>query len=307
MSLYEHHEPTCQSRDRDDSPIALVVSGHEKDLGHLTVRRILPSALRDAVGPFVFFDHFGPTTLGAGQGWDVRPHPHVHLATVTYLFEGEQMHRDSVGSVFRVTPRALGWMNAGRGIVHSERTPDDLRPVEFAAHGIQAWVALPDEHEDSEPSFQQLAPEELPVAQRGGLRLRIIAGEAFGASSPVVTHTPAVYVEIEAGSEGGEVGLERALGERGVYLVSGEATLDGHALRQHTLSVVDDAREPTLRLGPNAHAMLVGGRSVGPRIKWWNFVGSTQERIDAAKRRWAEHGFERIESDHDERIPLPSE
>jgi len=304
MSIRSHHEPDCTLHDTE-SPIALVAAGREKDLGHLTVRRLLPNVRRRMVGPFVFFDHIGPAVFGEGVGMDVRPHPHVHLATVTYLFEGAQMHRDSLGSEVRLEPRTLAWMSAGSGIVHSERSPDDLRPVPSPIHGIQAWVALPDEAEDSEPTFAAHAAEALPVVERDGLHLRVIAGEAFGARSPVKTRSPLFYVEAQAGDAGGAAVLDAALSERAVYLLRGEASLDGHPLDVHAMSVVADGRAPTLRLGPGAHAMLLGGAPVGERFIEWNFVGSTKARIERAKQRWRELDFALIPTDRDEHIPLP--
>lgn len=288
------------------SPISLLIEARQRDIGGgAMVQRLLPVAKRRMVGPFTFFDAFGPVQVPAGAGVDVPPHPHVHLATVTYLFEGENVHRDSLGTEARIRPGDMGWMNAGRGIVHSERAPADLRAVARRIHGLQAWVALPEADEDSAPSFQHVAADRLPVIEREGCRLRVLAGEAFGARAPVDVFSPLFYVEVTAGPDGGGLEVPAALGERAVFTVRGGVHVDTHRVPPTTMAVLEDDRAPNLTLGPGAVAMLLGGAPVGPRHMYWNFVASTPERIEAAKARWRALDFPLIPDDQDEHVPLP--
>lgn len=288
------------------SPISLLIQARKRDIGGgAMVQRLLPFSKRRMVGPFTFFDAFGPADVAAGGGVDVPPHPHVHLATVTYLFEGENVHRDSLGTVARIRPGDMGWMNAGRGIVHSERAPEELLGVARRSHGLQAWVALPDADEDSEPSFQHVAAERLPSLESGGLCLRVLAGEAFGARAPIDVFSPLFYVEVAAGQSGGEIELPSELGERAVFTVHGEVRVETQRVPPMTMAVIDDDSSPQLVLDPGAVAMLLGGAPLGPRHMYWNFVGSTPERIEAAIARWRTLDFPLIDDDQDEHVPLP--
>jgi redox-sensitive bicupin YhaK (pirin superfamily) len=259
---------------------------HSKDLGGgFTVRRLLPAAAQRAVGPFVFFDHFGPVLATPDDNHDVRPHPHIGLATVTYLFEGAMQHRDSTGISQRIEPGAINWMTAGRGIVHSERTPDDLRAVTRRSHGLQLWTALPAENEEDEPSFVHTPAAAIPELEVGGARLRVLVGEAFGAVSPVLTRSPTLYLDIALAA--GDALPLPAAAERAVYGVGESFELDGVAVPAHTMVVLDRNSEPMLSAGHDTRVMLIGGEPLGPRFMWWNFVSSRRERIAQAAADWA--------------------
>jgi redox-sensitive bicupin YhaK (pirin superfamily) len=260
-----------------------------------TVGRVLPYVRRRMVGPFIFFDHMGPASFEAGRGMDVRPHPHIGLATVTYLFEGEINHRDSLGYLQPIRPGEVNWMTAGRGIAHSERTPDELRVTGSALHGIQLWVALPDEHEEREPSFEHYDADAIPEFDVDGVRVRLIAGTGWGRTSPVVTYSPLVYAELRVAA-GTPVPLPPEHGELAAYIVE-----DGN------LHVFDDGTRPAFRLDKDAHVMLIGGDAVGKRHIWWNFVSSSKERIERAKRDWRGGVFGKVVGDEVEFVPLPGD
>ncbi len=285
---------------------------HSKDLGGgFTVRRLLPSAIRQAVGPFVFFDHFGPITAGPADDHDVRPHPHIGLATVTYLFEGAMQHRDSTGISQRIEPGAINWMTAGQGIVHSERTPDDLRALTRRSHGLQLWAALPVEHEETAPRFEHTAAAQLPQRQEGGALLRVLIGRAHGLTSPVGTLSPTLYVDYALAS-GAVLSLPTPAEaeERALYGVDApfEVEIDGAVERVEpfTLAVLSPGSTATLRAaGGAARVMLVGGAPLGPRHMWWNFVSSRKERIAQAAADWEADRMGRVPGET-ERIPLPT-
>jgi len=275
-----------------------------KDLGGFQVRRLLPSPLTRMVGPFVFFDHMGPATFPPGGGVDVRPHPHIGLATVTYLFEGVLMHRDSLGSVQPITPGDVNWMTAGQGIVHSERSPDDERAAGPRLHGIQTWVALPKAHEDAEPEFSHHSKEMLPLIERPGIAMRLIAGHAFGARAPVKTYSDMFYlaVDMEAGAT---LPVPPEHEERGVYVVAGDVKLGGEPIPVGRLAVLAAGDSMGISTSASSRLMLLGGAKMdGERFIWWNFVASSRERIEAAKLRWSEQRFAPV-PDETEFIPLP--
>ena len=285
------------------NPTRLVLAPHAKDLGGgFTVRRFLPAAARQAVGPFLFFDHFGPVDAGPQDNHDVRAHPHIGLATVTYLFEGAMQHRDSLGVVQRIEPGAINWMTAGRGIVHSERTPEDLRHVARRSHGLQLWVALPAEDEEVTPSFVHTPAADIPVLEVGGARLRVLVGSAFGATSPVAVRSPTLYLDI-ALSAGDGFPLPEAE-ERAVYVVEGGAQLDGEDLPPGKMVVLAPGEEPMLSADSEARVVLVGGAPLGQRHMWWNFVSSRKERIVQAADDWAAGKFPAVPGET-ESIPLP--
>jgi redox-sensitive bicupin YhaK (pirin superfamily) len=272
--------------------------------GGFTVKRLLPHAKARTVGPFVFFDHIGPAELGPEQGLDVRPHPHIGLATVTYLWEGAIMHRDSVGSVQEINPGDVNWMTAGRGIVHSERTPDRLRGQPQRMHGLQTWVALPLAHEEDAPSFAHHPKATLPVLERPGATLTVVAGQAFGAQAPVAVLMDTLYVSIDLAT-GATLEIPDEHAERALYPVSGELTLDGEALPLEHLAVLDPGTRPRLRAGAAARVMLLGGAPLdGHRHVWWNFVSSSRERIEQAKQDWREGRIGQVPGES-ESIPLP--
>jgi redox-sensitive bicupin YhaK (pirin superfamily) len=280
------------------------IAGRTRDLGGFTVRRILPAPERRMVGPFIFFDHMGPADFPPGQGIDVRPHPHIGLATVTYLFEGSILHRDSLGFVQPIEPGAVNWMTAGRGIVHSERTSPEARAQPSQLHGIQSWVALPIGHEDDAPSFHHHPAATLPDLAGDGWRMRLIAGAAFGAEAPVAVLSPMFYLDASL-SDGARLLLPADLGERAVYVVDGAITIDGQPVAAGEMAVLADGRPAALTAAAAARAMLLGGQPLaGERHIWWNFVASSEARIDRAKAAWAADAFGRVPGE-DERIPLP--
>ena len=277
---------------------------HTRDLGDFTVRRVLPGFPHRMVGPFIFFDHMGPVALPPGKGADVRPHPHIGLATVTYLFEGEIVHRDSLGSVQSIAPGDVNWMTAGRGIVHSERTAPEVRRKGPRLHGIQTWVALPRASELAEPDFHHHPQATLPRLTEAGAELRIIAGTAFGQRSPVAVFSPTLYVAAEM-EAGGAIELDAEHEERGVYSVEGEITVAGAPVPPQHLAVLESRESVQVRATTRARVMLLGGARIdGERLIWWNFVASSRERIEEAKQRWREQRFPRIPGET-EFIPLP--
>jgi redox-sensitive bicupin YhaK (pirin superfamily) len=288
------------------SPIAALLKSHTKDLGGFKVQRLLPSIEAQMVGPFIFFDHFGPASFPPGEGVDVRPHPHIGLATVTYLFEGAMMHRDSLGSVQRIEPGDVNWMTAGAGIVHSERTSREDRASGHRLHGLQTWVALPKAHEQGEPSFAHYPSASLPKIGLPGVTMRLIAGTAFGQRSPASTFSPMFYVaaEMEAGSA---FDLYPEHEERGVYAIEGELHIAGEALPVHHMAVLKPWSTVRIEARSRVVLVLLGGSKLdGERVIWWNFVASSKELIASASARWRERKFAPV-PDETEFIPLPEE
>jgi redox-sensitive bicupin YhaK (pirin superfamily) len=274
-----------------------------KDLGGgFTVRRLLPAARRQAVGPFVFFDHFGPVDAGPADEHDVRPHPHIGLATLTYLFEGAMQHHDSTGACQRIEPGAINWMTAGRGIVHSERTPEDLRTVQRRSHGLQLWLALPAADEEMAPSFAHTPADAIPEIEVGGARLRVLVGEAYGAVSPVAVRSPTLFIDITLGA-GDAFPLPPAV-ERAVYVVQGGAQLDGEDIPPGRMVVLTEDDDAMLSADADARVVLVGGAPLGHRHIWWNFVSSRKERIAQAADDWAAQRLGTVPGET-ELIPLP--
>jgi redox-sensitive bicupin YhaK (pirin superfamily) len=304
MSWIECPQAEARAPAEQSDPLELVIVPRTRDLGGFEVRRALPSGRRRMVGPFIFFDQMGPSVLRAGSGLDVRPHPHIGLATLTYLFHGEILHRDSLGIVQPIRPGEVNLMTAGRGIVHSERTPPELRPAGPELFGIQAWIALPEHAEEIAPDFSHHGAGELPLIEDAGLKVRIIAGELFGARSPVPTFTETLYADVEL-ADGAVLPLDTSHDERAVYLAEGSVEIAGRRHEPGRLLVLrpGDALTVTAR-GP-ARLMLLGGEPMdGPRFIWWNFVSSRQERIEQAKADWQAGRFARVPGD-DESIPLP--
>ena len=287
--------------------VATIVVPPTKDLGGgFEVRRALPSVGCRMVGPFVFFDQMGPAVLRPGEGLDVRPHPHIGLATVTYLYEGELLHRDSLGTVETIRPGELNWMSAGRGIVHSERTPPELRPTTTELFGIQSWVALPRDQEESEPTFAHHGGSELPVVQDKGMTARIIAGELWGARSPVKTFSEMFYVDVTLESQG-RVEIPPAFEERAFFVAEGsvEVPKDGEVYPAGRLLVLKPKVAVALRALQRSRVMLLGGPPMdGPRHVRWNFVSSSPERIARAGEDWRQGRFPPV-PDETEFIPLP--
>jgi redox-sensitive bicupin YhaK (pirin superfamily) len=287
-------------------PQLQTIKPHEKDLGGgFLVRRSLPSSVRQAVGPFVFFDHFGPITAHPGDNFDVRPHPHIGLSTVTYLFEGAMMHRDSTGVVQRIEPGAVNLMTAGRGIVHSERTPKDLLDGDRRMHGLQLWLAVPAEREEDLPKFQHVPGGQIPARDVGGILVRVLIGSAFELSSPVHTLSPTLYVDLNfAVASGATIAIPAAADERALYSTDHDFELDGELIPACTMVVLEPGAEPELSAPRGGRIVLIGGSSLGHRYIVWNFVSSSKERIAQAQNDWEAQRFERVPGET-EFIPLP--
>ncbi|MFC3101830.1 pirin family protein [Altererythrobacter lauratis] len=277
------------------------------DLGQFQVHRVLPSRSRTMVGPFIFVDQFGPATLDLGTGMDVRPHPHINLATVTWLFAGEHAgaieHRDSLGTFSTIRPGTVNLMTAGSGIVHSERSPADEREKGARLYGMQTWLALPDGREEIAPAFE--AVSDLPLVEDGCASATVIMGTLWGARAATTTHADTIYAEINL-APGGAIPIDNAADERAVMLVGGEAALDGEALTLYTLAILAPGQAMRLTSAKGGKVMLLGGEAFATRRHvWWNFVSSDRERINQAKADWAEGRFPTVPGDDEEFIPLP--
>jgi redox-sensitive bicupin YhaK (pirin superfamily) len=275
------------------------------DLGDFKVRRTLPAKTRTMVGPFIFVDQFGPARLPEGHGMDVRPHPHINLSTVTYLFEGAIEHRDSIGSHKVIEPGAINLMTAGRGIVHSERSPADTRAAGPAFYGMQTWLALPDGREEIDPAFEHVAADALPLIEDGATSIRVLMGSLWGKTAATTCHAPTIYADMMLAA-GAAVPIDAEADERAVLVTEGAATLDGAALDPFTLYVLAPGQAMTLRAGTATRAMLLGGGAfTTPRHAWWNFVSSSRERINEAKADWKAGRFPLVPGDDKEFIPIP--
>ncbi|MBX2853875.1 MAG: pirin family protein [Rhodobacteraceae bacterium] len=310
MSWNPALDPHCPTGDEVDAIETMIVP-RARDLGEFEVRRALPSPKRQMVGPFIFFDQMGPVEFLTDQGIDVRPHPHIGLATVTYLYQGAIRHRDSVGSNLEIEPGAVNWMIAGKGITHSERTSAERRQAERnPLYGIQTWVALPEGDEDTDPGFEHQPKDSLPFLEGEGKQVRLILGSLYGERAPVKTFSEMFYADavLEAGAK---LPLPPEHEDRGVYISSGAVEIAGQRFEAGRMMVFRPGDEITITALESSRLMLLGGETLnGPRYIWWNFVASSQEKIDAAKEAWRagdwEHGrFQLPPDDHDEHIPLP--
>jgi redox-sensitive bicupin YhaK (pirin superfamily) len=287
--------------------IELVIDARRKDLGGFEVGRVLPFAKRRMVGPFVFLDHMGPADFAPGaEGLNVRPHPHIGLSTVTYLFEGRVRHFDNLANDQVILPSEVNWMTAGRGIVHSERTDDLVRAAGIRMHGMQAWVALPVENEDDAPAFAHHGEEDLPSYSDHGIAARLIAGNAFGVAAKVKTHSPLFYVHWEL-SPGAIGGVPADHPERAAYVARGRVEIEGRQLHAGQMAVLSKGGTVAVKALEASTVMLLGGEPVGPRLLWWNFVASSQDRIDAAKADWQAGRMTLPPDDDHEFIPLPDD
>lgn len=292
------------------SDIELYISGREKDLGDgFFVRRVLPYATHRTVGPFVFFDHMGPNQIPPNEGFDVRPHPHIGLATVTYLFSGKGWHQDSLGSDQVIIPGDINWMTSGKGIVHSERAPGDFRKSGGLNEGIQCWVALPNEFEDVAPSFDHYPSSALPEFNVGGAHAKLLIGSALGHTSPVRTFSNMFYLEVKL-PQGAQFTFPAEGREAAAYVVKGQVQIENETVEPFVMAVAKTGKDLRMTASEDSHLMILGGDSVGPRFLFWNFVASSKERLDLAKLDWA-HGpsvngrFKSIPKDDREFIPLP--
>jgi len=305
MSFFRGKDPAAGDAYQCDAVEHLVVP-RTVDLGDFAVRRALPSAHSRMVGPFIFFDHFGPAEFRSGAGLDVRPHPHIGLATVTYLFEGEIMHRDSLGTVAPIRPGDVNWMMAGRGIVHSERTGPDRRAVGGRLHGLQFWVALPAAKEEIEPDFVHYAVAEFPVVADDGKTVQVLAGALYGQRSPLATVSQTMLADARLRA-GAKLPLDAGREERALYVVDGEIEITGDRFGPHKLLVLRPGDRISLTAHTEAHIVIIGGEPMdGPRHIWWNFVSSRKERIDAAKAEWKMDRFDAVPGES-EFIPLPED
>jgi redox-sensitive bicupin YhaK (pirin superfamily) len=281
-----------------------ILTGHQKDLGGgFLVRRLLPAATQRSVGPFIFFDHFGPALETPETAHDVRPHPHIGLATVTYLFEGAMMHRDSLGSHQLIEPGAINWMTAGRGIVHSERRPESLRNSTYINHGLQLWVALPREHEEAEPSFEHTPAAAIPEGRVDDATVRVLVGQAFGLRSPVHTLMPTLYLDVQLPASG-RLALPALAPEMAVYVVQGSLTCDGQALSAQQMAVPDPAGAELIASEATRLVVIGGAPLDAPRHMWWNFVSARRERIAQAADDWEAQRLGQVPGET-EFIPLP--
>ena len=296
-------KPDANNRPEQQSLISVVVRPKPKDIGDFEVRRTLPSPGLRSIGPFVFFDEMGPANLGPTQNMDVRPHPHINLATITYLFDGAIHHRDSLGSSLIIRPGAVNLMVAGRGITHSERTPSELRGHAKTLHGLQLWIALPEADEEVEPSFHHYPASDIPAWEEGGAHLQLVMGSTNNHHAPVKTHSPTIYMI--AKTEGvSEVVLPDAA-ERAIYIVDGEVNIGDETHPSGTMIVFKAGSQPRVQTRSACTWVLIGGAPIGTRHLFWNFVSSRKERIEAAKSDWRENKFPVVVGDESERIPLP--
>jgi redox-sensitive bicupin YhaK (pirin superfamily) len=304
MSWSPCPDPTLGDADSVDA-IETVIVPRAVDLGEMTVRRALPSTARQMVGPFIFFDQMGPAEFLTDQGIDVRPHPHINLATVTYLLEGEILHRDSLGTEQAIRPGAVNWMRAGRGIVHSERTAPELKRTGQRLFGLQTWMALPAAAEETDPAFIHHGEPDLPTIEDGALTLRLIAGALHGVRSPLATASETLYADI-ALAAGGTYRVEATHDERALYILTGPISVDGKTHEPGTLLILAPRAEAVITAERDARLMLFGGEPMeGPRYIWWNFVSSRPERIQQAKEEWRRGRFDTVPGDEAEFIPLP--
>jgi len=285
------------------SAIAQVVENRKRDLGGFEIRRVLPWGGGRMVGPFIFLDQLGPVAFAPGQGIDVRPHPHIGLATVTYLFDGELVHRDSLGVVQTIRPGDVNWMTAGRGIVHSERTGPEKRASGQRMHGLQSWVALPREYEEAEPAFDHTPAANLPEQDGDGVKLRVIAGRAFGLASPVRVFSETFYVDV-AMSVGAALDIPEEYAERAAYVLLGSVAAEGRDFGAGTLVIFATGSKARLVAKAASRVALLGGAPLGKRHIWWNFVSSSSTRIEQAGRQWADGAFPPVPGET-ESIPLP--
>ncbi|MGK0298015.1 MAG: redox-sensitive bicupin YhaK (pirin superfamily) [Gammaproteobacteria bacterium] len=287
------------------SGIRAILQATEKDLGGFSVRRYLPHRLCKKVGPFVFFDHMGPAIFKSGDGIDVRPHPHIGLATITYLFEGEIIHRDNLGYVQAIQPGALNLMTSGKGIVHSERTSELARQQGQTLHGLQVWVALPEEFEEVDPDFLHYENKDLPIININGAEIRIIIGTAFQQQSPVKTYSPLFYLDVDMPDQSSFI-LPDDYPERAIHIISGEVEVNGNALKMYEMAVLERSENIKIIAKQDSRLVIFGGDVINDRHLWWNFVSSSKERIDVAKQDWKSGHFGNIPGET-EYIPLPED
>lgn len=304
MSWHPSEDPAPGDKFACDA-IETIIVPRARDIGGFQVKRALPSAKKRMIGPFIFFDQMGPAEFITNEGIDVRPHPHIGLSTVTYLFEGEIYHRDSLGTELPISPGEVNWMTAGKGIVHSERTSEENRKNGQNLFGIQTWVAMPEKYEEVDPRFEHRSADALPVLKDNGANVRVIVGDMYGQKSPVTTYSDMFYATVDL-QPGAAVPLDAEHEERGIYVVSGQVDIAGDKFDAGQLLVFKPGDRITVRGVTHARLMLLGGEPMdGPRYIWWNFVSSSKERIEQAKEDWRRARFDIVPGDEEEFIPLP--
>lgn len=304
MSFFPGNDPNVGDAFACDQ-IELMVVPNARDIDGFQVRRALPTARRRLVGPFIFFDRMGPAILRAGEALDVRPHPHIGLSTVTYLFDGKIRHRDSLGTEMVIEPGDVNLMTAGRGIVHSERTPEELRGAPMSVSGLQTWLALPDGQEEVAPVFDHTVKAELPRFEAEGVKGRVVIGSFEGMNSPVAVASKTLYADIRL-EAGASVKIPQDAEERAIYTLDGEVSISGDRFPADRLLVFKPGDEIVVSSERGAHFMLFGGDSLGSkRYIWWNFVSSSKERIEQAKEEWRTGRFDIVPGDEEEFVPLP--
>ncbi len=296
-------EPDCSIQAGNDA-IALIIQPRDKDLGGFSVRRTLPTKEQKMVGPWIFFDHMGPAEFAAGSGISVRPHPHINLATVTYLFAGEILHRDSLGSYQAITPGDINLMVAGRGIVHSERERPEVTASAHSLHGLQLWLALPEQDEETEPAFYHYPAASIPALSINGVAVRVLMGTAYGQTSPVKTYAQTLY--IEAHLNAGQQLLIPNCAERAIYVASGQLRIKDTLVPEHAMVVLHAAEDVCIEASADSRIALIGGESMSRRYIEWNFISSRKERIEQAKQDWQAGRFPKVVGDEDEFIPYPA-
>lgn len=294
-----------------EHPLEMLITSRERDIGGFFVRRLLPYMSHRMVGPFVFFDHMGPAEFAPGVGMDVRPHPHIHLATVSYLFEGAIRHHDSLGSDQIIEPGAINLMTAGHGIVHSERTPEPLRSKGGRMNGIQCWIAVPEENQDGAPAFSHHPASTLPEFKIGDGSYKLLMGTAFGHTSPVPLQSDLFYLEVKL-PRGEKLVINEPMREAAVYVVSGKLSADDIAIDGYTMAIIKDDQAVQFTAESDSHVMILGGATLGPRVLFWNFVSTSEQAIEEAKKEWRKgpgisKRFHTIPGDDQEFIPLPEE
>ena len=288
------------------SNIGLIIEERAANIGNFMVGRLLPFRQKRMVGPFAFIDHMGPAEMGVEENLDVLPHPHIGLSTLTYLFEGAIMHRDSIGSEVEITPGAVNWMTAGRGVVHSERTPEQMRGTRKRLHGMQIWVALPTELEETEPSFTHIPAEEIPTWEREGIQMKLIAGEAFGQKSPVPVQSPLYLIELKSDKPQIFDPGDALYGESGLYILEGEVRSESYGFGPGKLLIAQNSRLCTFEMGPHTTVYLFGGEPFPEkRFIDWNFVSSRRDRLQQAKTDWIDRRFPEVPGET-EFVPYPS-
>jgi hypothetical protein len=284
--------------------VELLIKPKDKNLGGFCVRRVLPNQQVKCIGPWIFFDHMGPANFAAGDGIDVRPHPHINIATVTYLFDGAILHKDSIGSVQTIRPGDLNLMVTGSGMVHSEREPPEIKNKPHSVHGLQLWLALPEKDEETDPAFYHYPATDIPSTRVNGVSIRVMMGEAFGLCSPVKTFSPTLYIEAQL--KAGQTLKLPCANQRGLYVVYGEVSFRDIVAKEHSMAVLNDEPGVILEAKQDTQIALIGGNEIGHRYIDWNFVSSRKERVEQAKCDWKEQRFPLIPTDHQEYIPYPN-